>query len=75
MTIFAVGLDIFKTHITIVIHLTRIFFKLSLYKMNIETNLLEDHVNFVDSTKKQNTYLTRLIILFVVIISLFLFFI
>ena len=24
--------------------------------MNIEMNLLEDYVNFVDSTRKQNTY-------------------
>ena len=32
------------------------FFKLSLYKMNIKTNLLEEYVNFFDSAKKQNTY-------------------
>ena len=25
-------------------------------KMNIKTNLLEEYVNFVDSTKKQNKY-------------------
>ena len=40
--------------------------------MNIKTNLLEDYVNFVDSSKKQNTFLTRIINIFVVIISLFL---
>ena len=27
------------------------------YKMNIKTNLLEEYVNFVDSTKKQNNVL------------------
>ena len=74
MTLFAVGFDIFKTHITIVIHLTRVIFKLSLYEMNNKTNLLEDYVNFDHSTKKQNTYFTRIIILFVVNISLFLIF-
>ena len=26
------------------------------YKMNIKTNLLEEYVNFVDVTKKQNKY-------------------
>ena len=39
------------------------------YKMNVQTNLLEDYVNFVDSTKK--TYLTRIINLCMVFISLF----
>ena len=43
--------------------------------MNIETNLLEDYVNFVDLTKKQNKYFKKIIILFVVILSLFLFFV
>ena len=32
----------FKTYIT--------------YKMNIKANLLEEYVNFVDNTKKQNKY-------------------
>ena len=27
------------------------------YKMNIKTNLLEEYVNFVDSTKNQNNVL------------------
>ena len=40
--------------------------------MNIKTNLLEDYVNFFDTTKEHNTYYKRIIILFVVIISLFL---
>ena len=42
--------------------------------MNIETNLVEDYVNFVDTSTKQNTYLTRIINFLVVIISLFLIF-
>ena len=43
--------------------------------MNIKTNLLEEYVNFVDSTKKQNKYFKIIIILFVVILCLFLFFV
>ena len=43
--------------------------------MNIETNLLEDYVDFVASTKKQNIILKIIINLFVVIISLFSFFV
>ena len=42
--------------------------------MNIKTNLLEDYVNFVDDTKKQNKYFTRIKILFMVIFCLFLYF-
>ena len=41
--------------------------------MDIKTNLLEDYGNFVDSPKKQITYSKFFVILFVVIISLFLF--
>ena len=41
-------------------------------KKNIKTNLLEDYVNFVDSTTKQNTHYKRSIFPFVIIISLFL---
>ena len=44
------------------------------YEINITTNLLEDYVNFVDNTKKQNKYF-KLLILFVVILCLFLFFV
>ena len=44
-------------------------------KMNIKTNLLEDYVDFVESTKKQNLFLKRIIILFVDIISSFSFFV
>ena len=43
--------------------------------MNFETNLLEEYVNFVDNTKKQNKYFKIIIILFVVTLSFFLFFI
>ena len=43
--------------------------------MNIKTNLLEYYVNFVDSTKKQNTNSTRIIIILRVIISMFLIFV
>ena len=42
--------------------------------MNIKTNLLEEYVNFNDSTNKENTYFKVLIVLFVVIISFFSFF-
>ena len=42
--------------------------------MNIKTNLLEEYVNFVDNTKKQNRYF-KIIILFAVILCLFLFFV
>ena len=42
--------------------------------MNLKTNLLEEYIIFVDTTKKQNAYLTRITILFVVILSLFLIF-
>ena len=40
--------------------------------MNIKTNLLEEYVNFVDNTKKQNKYLK--IFLFVIAIIMFLLF-
>ena len=40
--------------------------------MNIKTNLLEEYVNFVDNTKKQNKYFKISIILFVIILFLFL---
>ena len=43
--------------------------------MNINTNLLEEYVNFVDNTKKQNKYFKLIIILFVVILCLFLVFV
>ena len=42
--------------------------------MNIKTNLLEEYVNFVDNTKKQNRYF-KIIILIAVILCLFLFFV
>ena len=42
--------------------------------MNIKTIVLEAFVNFVDSTKKQNTYKTRIKNLFMIILSLLLIF-
>ena len=42
--------------------------------MNIKTNLLENYVNLVDTTKKQNKHSKIFIILVVVFIFLFLFF-
>ena len=42
--------------------------------MNIQTNLLENYVNFVDLTRKQNKYFKIILILIVVNLCLFLFF-
>ena len=39
--------------------------------MNIKTNLLEEYINFIDNTKKQNKYFK--IILFLIVIIMFLF--
>ena len=41
--------------------------------MNINTNLLENCVDFADNTKKQNEYFKIILFLFVVILCLFLF--
>ena len=43
--------------------------------MNIKTNLLDEYVNFVEKTKKQNKYFKVFIILFVVILCSILFFV
>ena len=43
--------------------------------MNIKTNLLEEYVNFVDNTKKQNKYFKIFLFLIVKIMFLFLFFV
>ena len=43
--------------------------------MNIKTKLLEEYVNFVDNTKRQNKYFKVILIIFVVILFLFLFFV
>ena len=40
--------------------------------MNIKTNLLEEYVNFVDNTKKQNKHFKIFIILIVIIMFVFL---
>ena len=45
------------------------------YKTNVKTKFLEEYVNFVDSTKKQNKYFKVIRILFVIILCLFLFFV
>ena len=42
--------------------------------MSIKTNLLEEYVNFVDTTKKQNKYLKKVVSLIAIITSLFSFF-
>ena len=42
--------------------------------MNIKTNLLEEYVNFVDNTKKQNEYFEIFLFLIAIIMFLFLFF-
>ena len=39
--------------------------------MNIKTNLLEEYVNFVDNTKKQNKLFKILLYLFVIVLCLF----
>ena len=43
-------------------------------KMNIKTNLLEEYVNFVESTKKQSKYF-KMIFLFAIILTSFSFFV
>ena len=43
--------------------------------MIIKTNLLEDYVNFVYITKKQNRYFKIFIVLIVIIVFLLLFFV
>ena len=43
--------------------------------MDIKTNLLEEYVNFLDDTKKQNKYFRIFLILIVIIMVLFLFFV
>ena len=39
--------------------------------MSNKNNLLEDYVNFVDTTTKQNTYIKRIICSFAIITTLF----
>ena len=41
--------------------------------MDIKTNILEDYVNFVDTTKKQNKYFKIILSLIVIVITLFVF--
>ena len=42
--------------------------------MNIKTNILEEYVSFVDSTKKQNKYFEMIMFFITIILSLFIFF-
>ena len=42
--------------------------------MNFETYLLEDYVNFIDTTKKQSNYYKKTIFLFAIIKTSFLFY-
>ena len=42
--------------------------------MNIKTNLLEEFVNFLDSTKNQNVYFKQILFLIVIVVGLLLFF-
>ena len=42
------------------------------YKKSIKTNLLEENVNFVDNTEKQNKYFKKIMYLFVIVMFLFL---
>ena len=39
--------------------------------MNIKTSLLEEYVNFVETTKKPNKYILKIITLSTIIIALF----
>ena len=43
--------------------------------MNIKTNLLEEYVNFVNTTKKQNNYFKIFLIFIVIFMFLFSFFV
>ena len=43
--------------------------------MNNKTNLLEEYINFVDNTKKQNKYFKIITFLIAILIAMFLFFV
>ena len=66
MRMFALLFNIFQTYITMIPHLL----ELNTYEMNIKTKLLEDYVNFVDTTRKQiyNLCICRIIFVSIVII-------
>ena len=79
MFLFALRFEIFITRFTKIIHSNRVLVQeneLSLYlkKMNNKTILLEEYVNFVDTTEKQNKNFKTIIILDGIIVALFLFF-
>ena len=50
------------------IHIYENLSQLNQYKMNIQTNLIEEYVNFVDSTKKRNENLWSYIIMLIFIV-------
>ena len=64
MRMFTFLFNISQTYLTIITHL------LQLNKMNIKTNLLEEYVNFVDTTKKRNEklWIYTIILVFLLII-------
>ena len=43
--------------------------------MNNKSNLLEEYLNFVDNTKKQNKYFKIIFFSIIIVIGLFLFFV
>ena len=69
MFLFTPRVDKFITYNTIGI----LLFTLFIIKMINETSLLEEYVNFVDTTKKQTKYFKIIIILIAIIMFLFFF--
>ena len=68
-----IGIGRFEKLHTFLFYRLESFSSYDLYTMNIITNLLEDYVNFAETATKQNTYFKKLIVLFVVVVSFFLF--
>ena len=54
-----------------VLYHENIHYLLYIKKKNIKTNLIEEYVNFVDNTKKQNKFFIMNIFIFLIILSLF----
>ena len=52
----------------------KVFLLIYIVRMNIKTNLLEDYVNFVDTTTRQITYLKIINFLSAMTTSLYLFY-
>ena len=79
MFVFVLSFDIFKTFFTLVIHLgVKINMQKQLlifcHKMNKKTIRLEEYVNFVDNTMKQNKNFKVFKFSITIIIVLFFFF-